>query len=484
MQSQEIRAGRYSALDGARGIAALTVLLLHSAARLHAPEGSWAEILLKSTLTLGHTSVIFFFVLSGFVLSIRLFGREPVPYWRFQLGRLVRLYPCFLVAIIVAVAVMLSTKDFPGREDATAFSVVWLSPLTLSSFARQLLLLGLTPADIDLDGPVWSLIYELRAGLFIPLLCWGLRRYSFPYSVAALVGLIATSSVGLAWLHVPNPPFTGLSVIGSVLVTLHYLCAFYIGCLLSRLYHKRVDEPSRWLGLLTAPRITGMAALPFLAAGTKLHSDITLGLFAGCAILAILQSNVLQWILTLPPVAFLGRISYSLYLIHFPLALGVLRVTGGHISDGYFVLLSVLISGGAATVIYRLFEVPSIRLSHAVSRSSSSRSGLGSAATTPALESGLAPFVGCPAPRRNPNSVELAPPNARARWPDARAALLLVARLGRPTMFTRIGALRALGVLFLSRLKGPPLGTAIAKELLDVSRHIGRDTQPRIFVRA
>jgi hypothetical protein len=87
-------------------------------------------------------------------------------------------------------------------------------------------------------------------------------------------------------------------------------------------------------------------------------------------------------------------------------------------------------------------------------------------------------------PRRNPNSVELAPSNARARWPDARAALLLVARLGRPTMFARIGALRALGVLFLSRLKGPPLGTAIAKEMLDVSRHISRDTQPRIFVRA
>nr|WP_244548972.1 acyltransferase [Bradyrhizobium canariense] len=370
-QSKAIGAGRYSALDGARGVAALTVLLLHSAARLQASDGSWAEILLKAVFTLGHASVIFFFVLSGFVLSIRFFGRARVPYGWFQLGRFVRLYPCFLVAIIVAAAVMLCTKDFPGREDARAFSVVWLSPLTLSSFVRQLLLLGVTPADIDLDGPVWSLVYELRAGFFIPLLCWGLTRYPIRYSVAALVGLIAASSVGLAWRGVPNPPFTGLTVIGSVLATLHYLCVFYIGCLLSCLYHKQVDTPSRWLGLLTAPHIMAIGALALLAAGTALHSDITLGLFAGCVILTILRSDVAHRILTLPPVAHLGRISYSLYLIHFPLVLGILRVTGGQISDGYFFLLSVLISGGAATAVYWLFEIPSIRWSHAVSRGSS-----------------------------------------------------------------------------------------------------------------
>ena len=395
-----IGAGRYSALDGARGVAALIVLLLHSADRLHASSGSWAEILLKSVFTLGHTSVIFFFVLSGFVLSIRLLGKEPVPYWRFQLGRIARLYPCLLVAMIVAAAIMLNTKDFPGREDARAFSVVWLSPLTLTNFARQVLLLGVTPADIDLDGPVWSLIYELRAGLFIPLICWGLKRYPVAYSVAAVVGLSTASSAALAWLQVPNPPFTGLSVIGSLVVTLHYLCAFYIGCLLSSLYHNRVDEASRRQSLLTAPRITGMATLVFLMAGTAMHSDITLSLFAGWAILAILNSDLLQKILTVAPVAFLGRISYSLYLIHFPLVLGILRVSEGRISDGHLILISVLVSGGAATVIYRLFEVPSIRLSHLVNRGSSSKSCVDTAATTPALESGLPPLSPARSPAR------------------------------------------------------------------------------------
>jgi peptidoglycan/LPS O-acetylase OafA/YrhL len=51
--------------------------------------------------------------------------------------------------------------------------------------------------------------------------------------------------------------------------------------------------------------------------------------------------------------------------------------------------MTLVISGGAATVIYWLFELPSIRRSRAVSRSSSSRSDLGAAAITLALEPGL-----------------------------------------------------------------------------------------------
>jgi len=130
------------------------------------------------------------------------------------------------------------------------------------------------------------------------------------------------------------------------------------------------------------------------------YSDITLSLFAGWAILAILNSDLLQKILTVAPVAFLGRISYSLYLIHFPLVLGILRVSEGRISDGYLILISVLVSGGAATVIYRLFEVPSIRLSHLVNRGSSSKSCVDTAATTPALESGLPPLSPARSPAR------------------------------------------------------------------------------------
>jgi peptidoglycan/LPS O-acetylase OafA/YrhL len=355
---------RYSALDGARGVAASTVLVLHSAARLYAPEDSWLNTLLKAIFSLGHTSVIFFFVLSAFVLSIRFFRGGSSPYWRFQLGRLTRLYPCFLVAMIAAAAIMLSTEDFPGRENARQFSVVWLSPLTVVDFGRQLLLLGLTPADIDLNGPAWSMIYELRAGLFIPLLCWGLKRYPTPYSVAALSGLVVLSSTGLALLAVPNPPFTGLSIVGSVFVTFHYLCAFYIGCLLSYLYHKRAEN------LPTSPLVSGIAALTFLAAGVALHSDIILSLSAGCAIWLILQSRILNWLLTLGLIAFLGRISYSLYLIHAPLVLGILRITRGNISDSYVIMMSVLISVGTATLIYKFVEEPSIRLSQIVGRGS------------------------------------------------------------------------------------------------------------------
>jgi len=213
------------------------------------------------------------------------------------------------------------------------------------------------------------------------------------YSVAAFVGLIVASSVGLTWLQVPNPSFTGLSLIGSALVTIHYLWAFYVGCFVSRLYNNRsgMDEPSRLVGLLAKPRTTLMAALLFLATGTALHSDVILSLFSGCAIVAIIQSFVLQRILTLSPVAFLGHISYSLYLIHFPLALGILRLTAGNISDGCFILMSLLISVGAAVVVYRLFEVPSIRLSHAINRSTSGQPSLEFAATTPAFDTGLTP---------------------------------------------------------------------------------------------
>jgi peptidoglycan/LPS O-acetylase OafA/YrhL len=70
---------------------------------------------------------------------------------------------------------------------------------------------------------------------------------------------------------------------------------------------------------------------------------------------AFLEGKVPQW---------LGRISYSLYLIHVPLMLVLFPVLLGRMSFALASLAVIAASLGAASVMYISVEAPSIRLGH------------------------------------------------------------------------------------------------------------------------
>ena len=80
-------------------------------------------------------------------------------------------------------------------------------------------------------------------------------------------------------------------------------------------------------------------------------------------IVGAIHGRVVKWVLTLPPLVYLGTISYSIYLVHFPLQLGVHLASVVFLIqmpyDSAFFLVGFFVAiVGLASITYRLIEVP------------------------------------------------------------------------------------------------------------------------------
>jgi peptidoglycan/LPS O-acetylase OafA/YrhL len=155
---------RFASLDGLRGVLALLVVLFHQtviAARIGLQSVDGPLVTLIARLI-----VWIFFCLSAYVL-VRAWGRVSFPVFLVQ--RLVRLWPCMAVCI-AASAFVLGNRLDPA----------WFSGLTI---------------DIPPDYPAWSLVYEARAMLFMPILVWCSRgRLWRPVALVCLAYVIVGAS--------------------------------------------------------------------------------------------------------------------------------------------------------------------------------------------------------------------------------------------------------------------------------------------------
>jgi len=203
METERQPGGRFSSLDGIRGILALSIAAFHLEVAQHDfGLPSWYGAVPAS---IARAIVWIFFVLSAYVL-VRAWGRAG--YLTFLLKRLLRLWPTF--AFCVAGCALL----------------LWyrLNPL----------LLTFVPLECPPDVPAWSLSYEARAMIFMPALVWASRGGVIrPLCLAAL----ALADLGLAILP-----------LGSAV-------AFILGAWLSRYDAPRIwifeAWPCQWLGRIS-----------------------------------------------------------------------------------------------------------------------------------------------------------------------------------------------------------------------------------------
>src|SRR5438552_2029976 len=165
---------RISRLEAFRGLGAIAVIVTHCF--LVVPwDGQGAQLLLIKLVCLflnGHTALMIFFVISGYVLGLSLDkgASRPDNVSRFYVRRGFRIYPAHLVALgFIAIA------WFPAT----------LSPIT--GLFNALLL------RVDMNGVAWTLVLEVAISLVFPLLYWTSRRSPGWVRAAILVGLIGVS---------------------------------------------------------------------------------------------------------------------------------------------------------------------------------------------------------------------------------------------------------------------------------------------------
>ena len=294
--------GRYVELDALRGIAAMTVVL-HHFAKMYDYVPNWR----MSWLFAGHEAVILFFTLSGFVLSLPFWNKgENGPYIPYVIRRFFRIYvPYFVAGILALVGARFFLHSNVVANDW--FRHTWQNDLTPAFIMRQVFMTG----GSALNTAFWSLGYEMQMSLIFPLLLLFLRACR-PLGAILMV-------FGIQYLSIRLGAYRATTAFQP---TLQYGSMFLFGAVVAyqRGLVRRVWE--RTPKIITTAFTCTSAAMYFqgIALADKIHKtyfgDFIVAAGAAGIIVAVLYAKPLRLALQTPIPDYLGRISYSMYLVH------------------------------------------------------------------------------------------------------------------------------------------------------------------------
>jgi len=331
-------------LESIRGLAALAVALFHSFHLLpvdglrvfdctlwNAPSTSALLMRMIMIPFNGGAAVSLFFVLSGYVLSLSL-ERDRRPFWpkagAFTARRFLRIYPALAVNVILLFAV------FQGVA-ALNLGLV-LTPPTPEQLWVNLLLI-----DFPVNGVTWTLPVELAVIPVILLNAFFQRRFGVVVPLLIVI-------LGLVALFTPRLVHYSTTGNFGFLFALGMLAAELAGK--GRLLHQRT--PAIILLILA---ISGLLSARFVLGYESKWSLLLEGINSAILILILVHGPrlAIHRILEMPPLRFLGRISYSYYLYH-PLTL---KITMG-LLPGFFTLATMEAQPFLWSAIIALVSVP------------------------------------------------------------------------------------------------------------------------------
>jgi peptidoglycan/LPS O-acetylase OafA/YrhL len=329
----------FSDLDGLRGLLALSVVVYHYGinALIQRATGGRANGFVFDL------SVDFFFLLSGYVLAHSM-RKGPPTAPSFAVKRAFRLLPVYFLTLGVMIAL----------TPWAAESVPYLMRAPTSwEIISDLLLIAPVTRGASLNVPAWSVAFEF----FLPIAAVALtgplgktfQAFSLPLVISTALGLSYTSYV-VATEGGNYGPRAILGLAGG--------CALYLA--VPRLKFPAILFKNGALyGLILA-----MLAVMFLAGSTKQFAV----LFPWIAILTIVAGTQTRTVLSSPPLAALGHLSYTLYMVHIPVLVAS-TLTFGSISG------SALIKGGtlvaalmAAAILTILIERPAMVFGNALAK--------------------------------------------------------------------------------------------------------------------
>lgn len=290
-------------LDHLRFVAAAIVIAYHFRAPAIAPDSVNPLLLL---LREGYSGVTLFMVLSGFILTTICLGRQ-IDYKAFVVNRLLRIYPLYMVAVFAAV--------FSGGRQVDLVSFVGLATF----------MGNLGGVALPKFPHIWTIMVEFQFYLIFPFIVGFFGKKGFPY----LLGAIGMMIVLRALLYLAD----GTVQDAAYWTLLGRFDQFAVGMLVAALYRSRrafLAHPvwlllccaavPAWLALLTwwCGGMHGPGSPNSASSAWVLGPAIEAAVF-GAVVLAYLHQRWHLPAMLDKALAYLGSISYSLYIWHFPM---------------------------------------------------------------------------------------------------------------------------------------------------------------------
>ena len=337
-------------IDGLRALSIIGVLLFHACATSS----------LTGWFRGGNLGVSVFFTLSGFLITTLLVteldrdGRIDLR--RFWTRRIRRLVPASLV-VVTAVTVLSATSWFDLRR-SDALAATW-------SVTNWHVIVGgqerLLQTIVGPLGPTWSLAVEEQFYVLLAIGVWLASRTARPVRAIAIGASVAVAaSLAIAntvsdWA--PRLEF-GTDVRAAELA---------VGCLLAIAWRGRREQLTARPAVADAvggAAVAGLIVL-FLTAGTApwllRGGHVLVALVSATAIVGVLAHGRLHRVLAVAPLVAVGRWSYALYLVHWPVFL-VLTEERTNLDGVALVAVKLAVAGGLGIALHLLVEQPVRRL--------------------------------------------------------------------------------------------------------------------------
>ncbi|MFI8482995.1 acyltransferase family protein [Pseudomonas sp. NPDC078700] len=323
-------------IQGLRAIAVLGVIFFH---------------VNKEWLPGGFVGVDIFFVISGFLITgivLRQLQSNSFSLKAFYISRLKRIVPAYMALLMVvtlAAAVLLIPRDYDSYWESLKASIYFNSN---NYFASQHDYFAPAAYELPLLH-LWSLAVEMQYYLLLPLLLFFIPERFLKISILLIVSGLTLYS---AWqissgLH-QKVYFSLLSRIPEFLIG----GVFAAG-----------DIGRRWKS--SASNLAGVIGITLVASsfwliteGSDFPGLLALPPCIGVALVIAAQNSLVNRLLSNSVLVWIGALSYSLYLWHWPV-LAMLRYFG----ESYILSFPMLLAFSFATIVfasisYKLIEAP------------------------------------------------------------------------------------------------------------------------------
>ncbi|MCX0500929.1 acyltransferase family protein [Erwinia billingiae] len=320
-------------LTAIRGVFALYVAVYHIFPRSN------------SFIANGYLSVDLFFILSGFIMSyVYQFtfssGVSIESYTKFLKGRIARIYPLyFFLIVIISILYIINGIKTPSLKEYSSLFLFFQSFYVVPN---------------NLISHAWSIAVEVLAYFSFPFVIHKLMGNKIS---AAIFPVIYMSFGGLALVSM-NGYWGPMDVGVGFLAIVRCLCEYGLG-IVGYIFTIRYQH--KLTPIITESILITSLVISFSALNNRGYDLVAIAAFALIIPTLSKSRGYVSYLLSVKPMVYLGEISYSIYLVHYPLCRQLVLIpTWIHNKTGLLdvnsiaLIMTIIIS----IFTYHIIEVP------------------------------------------------------------------------------------------------------------------------------